>query len=85
MTNGPAIIEALDKSSKSPSGLAFDPRASTLFSAYNNDPMAVVDADSGKVIATPSQPCDQLQPGQRKMKISVVLQFQLRKFSSEFP
>ena len=58
MTNGPAIIEALDKSSDSPSELAFDRHARTLFSACDNDLMAVVDADSGKVIATPSQPCD---------------------------
>ena len=43
MTNGPAIIEALDKSSDSPSELAFDRHARTLFSACDNDLMAVVD------------------------------------------
>lgn len=38
---------------KSPSGLAFDPQTRRLFSACDNKIMAVVDADSGKVIATP--------------------------------
>ncbi|HEX5413778.1 MAG TPA: hypothetical protein VFZ27_18190 [Terriglobia bacterium] len=38
---------------KSPSGLAFDPQTRRLFSACDNELMAIVDADSGKVIATP--------------------------------
>lgn len=37
---------------KSPSGLAFDPQTRKLFSACDNNLMAVVDADSGKVIET---------------------------------
>lgn len=37
---------------KSPSGLAFDPQTGTLFSACDNNLMAIVDAGLGKVVAT---------------------------------
>lgn len=39
---------------ESPSGLAFDPSGRRLFAACDNKMMAVVDADSGKVVATPT-------------------------------
>jgi DNA-binding beta-propeller fold protein YncE len=38
---------------KEPSGLAMDTKTRRLFSVCDNEMMAVVDADSGKVIATP--------------------------------
>ncbi|HET7108158.1 MAG TPA: hypothetical protein VFI38_15200 [Candidatus Acidoferrum sp.] len=38
---------------KEPSGLAMDPKTRRLFAVCDNEMMAVVDADSGKVIATP--------------------------------
>lgn len=39
---------------ESPSGLAFDPSGRRLFAACDNKMMAVVNADSGKVVATPA-------------------------------
>ena len=39
---------------KEPSGLAMDTKTRRLFSVCDNEMMAVVDADSGKVIATPT-------------------------------
>jgi WD40 repeat protein len=39
---------------KSPSGLALDPRSRRLFSVCDEKVMSVMDADSGKVIATPT-------------------------------
>lgn len=39
---------------ESPSGLAIDPAHRRLFAVCDNQKMAVVDADSGKVIATPA-------------------------------
>lgn len=38
---------------KEPSGLAMDLKARRLFSVCDNEMMAVVDADSGKIVATP--------------------------------
>jgi YVTN family beta-propeller protein len=38
---------------KEPSGLAIDPKSRRLFAVCDNEMMAVVDADSGKVVATP--------------------------------
>jgi DNA-binding beta-propeller fold protein YncE len=39
---------------ESPSGLAFDPEKRRLFAVCDNKMMAIVDADSGKVLATPA-------------------------------
>jgi hypothetical protein len=39
---------------KSPSGLAYDPGQRRLFAACENNLMAIVDADSGKLLATPA-------------------------------
>jgi DNA-binding beta-propeller fold protein YncE len=36
-----------------PSGLAMDPKTRRLFTVCGNEMMAVVDADSGKIVATP--------------------------------
>ncbi|HKM68167.1 MAG TPA: YncE family protein [Candidatus Acidoferrum sp.] len=38
---------------KEPTGLAIDPKARRLFAVCDNEMMAVMDADSGKVVATP--------------------------------
>ncbi len=38
---------------KEPTGLAIDPKARRLFAVCDNEMMAVVDADSGKLVATP--------------------------------
>jgi len=38
---------------KEPTGLAMDPKSRRLFAVCDNQMMAVVDADSGKVVATP--------------------------------
>jgi DNA-binding beta-propeller fold protein YncE len=42
------------KPCESPSGLAIDPNNRRLFSVCDNKLMAIVDADSGKVVATPA-------------------------------